>query len=268
MADETSGREFEVRGEIELPASPEEVWAAIATGPGTDCWFVGRVEIESREGGRASLEAMPGFTQQFTVTAWEPGRRLALRGDPGTDGALEYLIEGRGEATTVLRFVHSGFIAGDWDSEYDALSKGDRMYLANLANYLRYFPGQAAAFHVMCWGPRVADAERVWSAFTAAAGLPAAAGDPGAGHPAGVGGTAVREGDRGLVSIGRAAPAQAVVDYVAPSILGVRTSDSLYRFIHGFQDIVVMEQHAFAGDGQAHKHAQDAWQDWLGTTFA
>ena len=257
MADEPAGREFEVRGEIELPASTEEVWAAIATGPGIDCWFVGPMEIEPREGGRASLTAVPGMTQQFTVTAWEPERHLALRGDPGTDGAVEYLIEGRGQATTVLRFVHSGFIEGDWDSEYDALSKGDRMYLANLRNYLRYFPGQSAAFHVMCWGPQAADAERVWSAFTAAAGLPSAA----------PGGTAVREGDHGLVSLGRAAPAQAVVDYVAPSILGVRTSDSLYRFIHGFRDTVVVEQHAFAGDGQAGKHAQDAWQDWLGTTF-
>jgi uncharacterized protein YndB with AHSA1/START domain len=259
MTDETKGREFEVRGEIELPASPEQVWAAIATGPGVGSWFIGRMEIEPRVGGQASLAVMPGVTQQFTVTGWEPGRRFACQGDQGTDDAFEYLIEGRGHSATVLRFVHSGFMSGDWDSEYyDALSAGDRMYLANLASYLRYFPGQTAAFHVMCWGPQVADAERVWSAFTAAAGLPGA----------GAGGTAVREGDRGLVSIGRAAPAQAIVDYVAPSLLGVRTSDSLYRFIHGHQGVVVVEQHAFTGDGQAREHAQDAWQDWLGKKFA
>jgi uncharacterized protein YndB with AHSA1/START domain len=261
MADETTGREFEVREEIELPASPEDVWAAIATGPGIDSWFVGHMEVEPREGGQASLAAMPGVTQQFTVTAWEPGRRFGFRGDPGPDGAFmafEYLVEGRGQATTVLRFVHSGFLAGDWDSEYDALSGGDRMYLAKLGSYLRYFPGQTAAFHVMCWGPQVADAERVWSAFAEAAGLAGA----------GTGGTAAREGGHGLVSIGRAAPAQAIVDYVAPSFLGVRTSDSLYRFIHGHQGAVVVEQHAFAGDGQAREHARDAWQDWLGKQFA
>jgi len=258
MAEETTGRAFEVREEIELPASPEDVWAAIATGPGIDSWFVGHMEVEPREGGQASLAAMPGVTLQFTVTAWEPERRFAFRGDPGPDGAFmafEYLVEGRGQATTVLRFVHSGFLAGDWDSEYDALSKGDRMYLAKLGSYLRYFPGQTAAFHVMCWGPQVADAERAWPAFTAAAGLAGS-------------GTTVREGDRGLVSIGRAAPAQAIVDYVAPSFLGVRTSDSLYRFIHGQQGTVVVEQHAFTGDGQARERARDAWQDWLGKTFA
>jgi uncharacterized protein YndB with AHSA1/START domain len=257
MADEKTGREFEVRGEIELPASPEQVWEAIATGPGVNSWFVGRMEIEPRVGGRASLEAMPGVTQQFTVTGWEPGRRFACQGDPGTDDAFEYLIEGRGQSTTVLRFVHSGFMTGDWDSEYyDALSAGDRMYLAKLASYLRYFPGQTAAFHVMCWGPQVSDAERAWSAITAAAGLPVS--------PSWA---TIREGDRGLVSIGRAAPAEAVVDYLAPPILGLRTDDGFYRFIHGYQGVVVVEQHAFAGDEQTRKHAEEGWQDWLSESF-
>jgi uncharacterized protein YndB with AHSA1/START domain len=257
MTDETTGREFEVRGEIELPASPEQVWEAIATGPGVSSWFVGRMEIEPRAGGKASLAVMPGVTQQFTVTGWEPGRRFALQGDPGTDDAIEYLIEGRGQSTTVLRFVHSGFLSGDWDSEYDALSAGDRMYLAKLASYLRYFPGQTAAFHVMCWGPQVTDTERVWSAITAAAGLPVS--------PSGA---TIREGDRGLVSIGRAAPAEAVVDYLAPPILGLRTSDSFYRFIHGYQSAVVVEQHAFADDEEARKHAEEGWQDWLSESFS
>lgn len=265
MADKTMGREFEVREEIELPASPEEVWAAIATGPGTDSWFVGHMEVEPREGGQASLTAAPGFTQQFTVTTWEPGRRFAFRGDPGPDGAFmafEYLIEGRGQAATVLRLVHSGFFAADWDSEYEAVSKGDRMYLAKLDSYLRHFPGQTAAFRLISWGPQVADRERVWSAFTSAAGLPEAS------QSAGTATTTVREGDVGLISIGRPTPAQANVDYVAPSFLGLRTSDSLYRFIHGYQGVVVVEQHTFTGDDQARGHAEMGWQDWLGKEFA
>jgi hypothetical protein len=135
------------------------------------------------------------------------------------------------------------------------------MYLAKLGSYLRYFPGQTAAFHVMCWGPQVADAERVWSAFTAVAGLAGAAQGADAART-------VREGDHGLVSVGRAVPAKATVDYVAPSFLGVRTSDSLYRFIHGNQGAVVVEQHAFTGDGQARDHAEAAWGDWLGKEFA
>jgi uncharacterized protein YndB with AHSA1/START domain len=37
---------FEFTHEIEVDASPEEVWEAIATGPGVDAWFMGRNEIE------------------------------------------------------------------------------------------------------------------------------------------------------------------------------------------------------------------------------
>jgi uncharacterized protein YndB with AHSA1/START domain len=248
--------EFEVRDEIELPATPEQVWAAIATGPGIDSWFMGHTEVEPREGGKNSLTT-PGFTQQSTVTAWEPGRRFAFQGDPEPDGAFmafEYLIEGRGAGTTVLRFVHNGFLGDGWEDQYDALSVGDRMYIGKLASYLRYFPGRTATFSIMAWGPRIADAGRVWSAFTAAAGL--------AGSPVG-------EGDRGVLAVGRAAPAEVFVDYVVhPSFLGVRTSDSIYRFIHGYQDAVVVEQHAFSGDDQARKRSEDAWQDWLGKAFA
>jgi uncharacterized protein YndB with AHSA1/START domain len=36
---------------IEVPGTPEQVWEAIATGPGTEAWFVGGVD------GRALLSA-------------------------------------------------------------------------------------------------------------------------------------------------------------------------------------------------------------------
>ncbi|MET7528070.1 hypothetical protein ABZS62_38215, partial [Streptomyces sp900116325] len=42
---------FEIGQETTLPASPEEVWEAITTGPGIDSWFMGRNEVEPREGG-------------------------------------------------------------------------------------------------------------------------------------------------------------------------------------------------------------------------
>jgi uncharacterized protein YndB with AHSA1/START domain len=43
---------FEIRNEIEVDATPEEVWEAIATGPGVDSWFMGRNEVEPRQGAR------------------------------------------------------------------------------------------------------------------------------------------------------------------------------------------------------------------------
>jgi hypothetical protein len=76
-------------------------------------------------------------------------------------------------------------------------------------------------------------------------------------------------GDRGELSLGRSAPAGTIVDYSAhPSFLGLRTSDSIYRFIHGYQDTVVVEQHSFTGDEAARKLSEDAWQGWLANEFA
>ena len=61
---------FEFTHEIEVDASPEEVWEAIATGPGVDSWFMGRNEIEPREGGATRMDMGGGSTEEATVTAW------------------------------------------------------------------------------------------------------------------------------------------------------------------------------------------------------
>jgi uncharacterized protein YndB with AHSA1/START domain len=247
--------EFEVREDIELDATPEQVWAAIATGPGVDSWFMGRNEIEGREGGRGRM-ILGEYSQESTVTAWEPGKRFAFRGDPAPDGqfmAFEYLIEGRDGGSTVLRFVHSGMLGDDWEAEYDALSRGDRMYLGKLASYLRFFPGQTASASLMLFGAPEPDADRAWAAFVAAAGLSDAA----------------AAGDTGQLAVPGVGPATVTADYVdRPAFLGVRTDDSLIRFIRGMGDMIVVEQHRFDGDAAAASHAEQAWRDWLATALA
>jgi uncharacterized protein YndB with AHSA1/START domain len=246
--------EFEVREEIALEATPEQVWEAIATGPGIDSWFMGRNQIEPRQGGTGRM-SMGDFTQESTVTAWEPGKRLAYQSKENPDGtfmAFEYLIEGRDGGSTVLRLVHSGILGDDWEAEYDALNKGDAMYLRKLATYLEHFPGRTATCNISAWGPQVAGSERVWAAFQRALALT---------------GT-VTEGDQARLTVDGLAPVEAVVDYVAhPSFLGVRTRDGLYRFIHGHQDTVVVEQHSFS-DGVDPEQTEQAWQTWLSQTFA
>lgn len=241
--------EFEVREEIPLDATPEQVWAAIATGPGVDSWLMGQLEIEPREGGRVGL-TMFGQTQESTVTAWEPGKRLAYRGDAAPDGtfmAFEYLIEARDGGGTVLRMVHSGLLDDDWEEQYDALSVGDGMYLRKLAAYLKYFPGRVATYNLFTPGPPVADQERVWTAFKEALGLD---------------GT-VATGDPVRLSVDRAEPVGGVVEFVhAPAFLGVRTDDSLYMFVHGYRDAVVVQRHAFTDDVDE-KETEHAWHSWL-----
>src|SRR5689334_8078423 len=103
---------FELRKELQLDATPEQVWDAIATGPGMDSWFMGRNEIEPREGGRTSLD-VGGFSEGSTITAWDPPHHFAHRGDAAPDGtfmAFEWLIEGRDQGSTVIRLVQSGML--------------------------------------------------------------------------------------------------------------------------------------------------------------
>jgi uncharacterized protein YndB with AHSA1/START domain len=51
--DETTGRRS-VELEFDLPGTPEQVWQAIATGPGITCWFVPS-EVEERKGGKVAF---------------------------------------------------------------------------------------------------------------------------------------------------------------------------------------------------------------------
>ncbi|WP_214414058.1 SRPBCC family protein [Sphaerisporangium fuscum] len=246
--------EFEVREEIALDATPEQIWEAISTGPGIDSWFMGRNEVEPGAGG-ALRHSMMGHTETATVTSWEPGKRFSYQSDPGPDGtfmAFDYLIEGRDGGSAVLRLVHSGFLGDDWEAQYDALKKGDGMYLQKLAAYLKHFPGRTSTFNTLIPGPQVPDHERVWETFKSALGV------TGEVTP----GTPVRLAVPGLPE------ARGVVEGTAyPSIPSVCTGDALLTFMHGYRDTIVVEQHSFLPDpdGEA---IEQAWKSWLATAFA
>ncbi|MFG2043118.1 SRPBCC domain-containing protein [Dactylosporangium sp. NPDC048998] len=242
--------EFQLVHDIDLAATPEQVWAAIATGPGIDSWFMGRNEVEPRVGGETSM-AMPGFTATSTVTAYEPNRHFAYRGPAAEDGSFmgfEYLIEGREGGSTALRLVHSGILSGDWESEYDALKKGNPLYLRTLAQYVEHFPGRTAV-PVAAFGPQQSDQDVVWNAVTGALGLP----------------KDVAEGDAVRLTIG-GEEIRGVVDTVLePSFLGVRTDDALLRFV-GRGGVILTGHHLFADVEQA--EAERAWTAWLAEVFA
>jgi uncharacterized protein YndB with AHSA1/START domain len=242
-------RPFEVRKEIEVEASPEEVWEAIATGPGIDAWFMGSNQVEPREGGAVRM-TLPGGTMESTVKVWDPPRRFVTETDRSEDGrfmAFEYLIEGRGGGTTVVRFVHSGFLPDDdWETEYEALKSGDPAYLQKLAEYLKYFRGRTAV-PVSAYGPQV-DKESAWAVFTDALGLT----------------REVAEGDRVRATLEGLVPIEGVVDYVSPDFLGVRTSDAMYRFIHGMGTVVVGHPIYSDVDQQA---TERAWKSWIDRAF-
>jgi hypothetical protein len=166
--------------------------------------------------------------------------------------AFEYIVEGRDGGGTILRLVHSGFLGDDWETEYDALSVGDRVYLRKLGVYLARFGGRTATYAAMSHGPKVPDAQLMWSALGAALGL--------AGAPA--------EGDRVRISLDGAGQAEGVVEFTAhDTFVCVTVADAMYLFVHGFDGTTVVEYHGFGAESQG-KAAHAAWDAWLASTFA
>ena len=243
---------FEVRGEIDLDAPPEEVWDAIATGPGIDAWFMGHNSVEPGTGCTMSM-TMGGHTQGSKITAWEPNKRLAYRGEEGPDGsvhAFEYLVEGKEGGSTVLRFVHSGFMGDDWEAEYEALGKGWGMYLDKLAEYFTYFRGRRATPIFAMVPPSEGEGDVV-RRLQQGLGLQ----------------ETPKAGDRVHLTPENLPAIDGVVDYVKGDFLGVRTDDAMYRFIRGYAGGAVLGHHLFA-EGVDREATEQAWQDWLTKLFA
>lgn len=167
---EEERRSIEV--EVEVPGTPEQVWEAIATGPGVSSWFVPH-RIEEREGGAVWMSFGPGQEGEGTVTAWDPPHRIAHT-SAGEGLAFEFLVEARDGGSCVVRLVNSGFGSGEgWDEMYDGMSEGWVMFLENLRLHLRHFagrPGAAALPGAMWSGPR----DEAWSRLLAELDLPAA----------------------------------------------------------------------------------------------
>jgi len=245
--------EFEVRKEVTLDATPDEVWDLIATGPGIDSWFMGRNEVEPREGGRAAMD-VGGFSQESTITAWEPGKRFALRGTEAPDGsvhAFEYLIEGREGGSTVLRLVHSGFLGAEtWEAEMGALEIGWNMYLDKMREYFEYFRGRVATPVFAAAEPKEADKDRIMAKLLAGLGV----------HDSAAVGDTVTLTPEGMT------PIEGAVDYVSRDFFGVRTDDATYRFIRGWNDTAVLGHNLFADDVDGNE-AEKSWQKWLSGVF-
>jgi uncharacterized protein YndB with AHSA1/START domain len=244
---------FELVHEIRVEATPEEVWDAIATGPGVDSWFMGRNEIEPRVGGTTRME-FGGSTEEATVTAWEPPTRLASRTPEDPDGAFhvfEYIVEGRQKGSTLVRWVHSGALGENWEAEYEGLSEGDPMYFDKLRVYLTYFRGRRA-IPVAVFGPQLPDRDEAWTRYHRALGLP---GTPALGD-------SVRLTPEGLPIL------EGVVDWESRDFLGVRTDDGIYRFMHisVFGGPTGVGHHIFV-EGLDQEEAEQAWASWLTKVF-
>jgi uncharacterized protein YndB with AHSA1/START domain len=229
------GREFEVRREVDLPGTPEQVWEAISTEAGLASWL---------------------FPEQVGegVQAWEPPHHLAVRVEgEGWFNALEYTVEGRAGGTT-LRYVHSGiFDDAGWDDQYDAVSQHTDFYLHTLGQYLAHFAPRTASYvgdvPGGISGPEASMAPEGFDRLKRALGVDRAS-----------------EGDRVSLEIG--GRVEGVLDYARANFLGIRSGDGLYRFFgrNAFGGPVALTLHDFSGGDPA--QTQQALKTWLDGIYA
>ena len=143
---DASGR-HSVEVETEVPGTPEEVWQAIATGPGISAWFV-PAKLEEREGGAVVLDFGPGMESESVITAWDPPRRFVAENNSGMGPgsppmATEWTVEAKSGGTCRVRVVHSWFAStDDWDNQFEDVEKGWPAFFRILRIYLAHFRGQ------------------------------------------------------------------------------------------------------------------------------
>ncbi len=257
--DETGRRSVQV--EVEVSGTPEQVWQAIATGPGISAWFV---PTEFREDGTVVSNFGPGMESVAKVTAWDPPRSFSAESqDLGPDAppvASEWIVEARSGDTCVVRVVHSLFASSDeWDNQLESWEGGWPWFFQILRLYLAHFHGQpSSAFRVM--GAAAEPASAAWDTLSAALGF-----------------TSVAEGQPVSTS-GAAPPLAATVakarrresDYAfllrleepAPGIV------SLFAMPMGGQVLLVFD-FFYYGDGAAAAAAQaePLWSAWMNEHF-
>jgi uncharacterized protein YndB with AHSA1/START domain len=170
-----SGRRW-IQVEAEVPGTPEEVWRALATGPGISSWFV-PAAFEERDGKPVALTLNfgPGLESRSEVTTWDPPRTFGAQSEgwlPGSPPiADEWSIEARDGGICVVRIVHSLFATtDDWDEQLEGPESGWPGIFRVLRIYLTYFRGQPSA--MMQWTAPAAGSEaQAWETLTAALGL-------------------------------------------------------------------------------------------------
>jgi uncharacterized protein YndB with AHSA1/START domain len=242
--------------EVEVPGTPEEVWRAIATGPGISSWYVPH-RVAEREGGAvtASFGSAPEMQVDGRVAAWEPPHRVLFDGGEGVEGlAFEWLVEARDGGTCVVRLVNTGFGSGEeWDAQYDGMVEGWLLFLLNLRLHLEHFRGRAATAMLptgMWAGPR----DQAWSTLTGDLGLP----------------SAPIAGDRIEVNAPGAPSLAGVIADVAPErvalLLDRPSTGTAFLAVEGDGEYVAVSiwSYLYGSDGAAAAERDEpVWQQWL-----
>ncbi|MCH7563831.1 MAG: SRPBCC domain-containing protein [Gemmatimonadetes bacterium] len=178
MSDTPQDRTRTIEIEVEVDASPEDVWEAISEAEGIRRWFAPEARVTAGVGGSIWLSWGEGAAGEATIDVWEPSKRIRWIEEWGSSEdeggatltAVDFHIETRG-GTTIVRLVHSGFSASaDWDEYYDATVAGWTYFLWNLSHYLGRHPGTPRTM-ISDRRKTTRPFDEVWAALLGPAGL-------------------------------------------------------------------------------------------------
>jgi uncharacterized protein YndB with AHSA1/START domain len=258
---EPSGRRS-VQVEVEVPGTPEQVWQAIASGPGISSWFV-PTKLDGRKGGAIELDFGGGMVSSAAITEWQPPHRFVAEDSSwiqGTPVATEWTVESRGGGKCLVRVVHSLFAStDDWDGQLEGTENGWPGYFRVLRHYLQHHAGEAsAAFSLMA--PAADGADAVWDKLSKALGVPA----PKVGQRLRVdagGGAALAGLVQAVDRVPQGHGAMVVVDEPAPGVVLASGMECMGMHLATLQAF-------FYGPGAAAAAAtKERWQQWLNGLF-
>jgi len=172
---EASGRRS-IQVEVEVPGTPEQVWQAIASGPGISSWFA-PTAIEERDGKPVAMTVTlgPGMENRTELTTWDAPRKFVSEGPGWFPGAppvaTEWTVEARAGGVCVVRLVQSLFAStNDWDDQLIGTESGIPGAFHILKLYLTYFRGQRSAF-MQFMAPVMGTPADAWAMLTTAVGI-------------------------------------------------------------------------------------------------
>ena len=244
---------------IEVPGTPEEVWEAIATGPGFSSWFM-PMQIDGTPGGAVRMDWGDLGTEIGRVIELDRPKRAVFEQSEwrGRTLAQEWTVEARDGGTCVVRLVNSGFGPdADWDNDIEGMTNGWKIFLQSLRLHLTHFRGRTALTSVpvaKLAGPNA----RAWDAFCAALGVPA---DMAAGDRIDATGPGTPELRAAVDSVTREDKVSAALLLLDGPIDGTG-----FIAVEGGGDEVVASLYLFLyGDGREERVA--AWKEWFAATF-
>ncbi|MFN8590362.1 MAG: SRPBCC domain-containing protein [Thermomicrobiales bacterium] len=261
---DASGRRS-VAATVEVPGTPEEVWRAIATGPGITSWFVPTM-VEEQVGGEVVASFGPGMDSHATITAWDPPHRFAAesRDDMGPDDptiATEWTVTARDGGQCTVRVVHSWVTESDrWDDRFIEHTHGWRAVFRVLRLYLAHFAGQQGRM-MQVMAIAAEPKASAWESFTRQLGISGASvGDrvttaPGAPVLAGTVVWSGQPGDPQELLIRLEAPAPGIAVIIAHPM---------------GEQVFLTTRCFFYGDNAAEVVSREAvvWQAWLRERFS